>query len=329
MLVRVAEFRARTFFELERHARKIPWEHYLSSSVPVALRVTCRKSRLYHSDAVAQRIAESIDRAIGGVAPPMVSSGDDEEADATLEEGREQLFVVRLLHDVCTVSADSSGLRLHRRGYRQELAKAPLRETLAAAVLLGCGWRADTALTDPMCGSGTVVIEGAMMARRIAPGARRRFSFLEWPEMDSAIWSRLIAQAREQELARSPVPITGSDRDEGGIAAATANAARAGVSDDVELSARPISALDTRPSPGLVATNPPYGVRIGEADRLRNLYAQFGKVLRRARAGWTLAMLSAQPRLDAQLGFPLEERFHTRNGGIAVRLVVGKVPTSS
>jgi putative N6-adenine-specific DNA methylase len=321
----VAEFRARTFFELERHARKIPWGQYLSSSVPVALRVTCRKSRLYHSDAVAQRIAESIDRALGGVAPPSVTSGDDDEAEATLEEGHEQLFVVRMLHDVCTVSADSSGPRLHRRGYRQELAKAPLRETLAAAVLLGGGWRGDTPLTDPMCGSGTIVIEGALLARRIAPGARRRFSFLDWPEVDSAIWPRLIAHAREQELERSPVRITGSDRDEGGITAAKANAARAGVPDDVELSTRPISALERVPPPGLIATNPPYGVRIGEADRLRNLYAQFGKVLRETRAGWTLAMLSAQQRLDAQLGIPLEERLHTRNGGIAVRLMVGSV----
>jgi 23S rRNA G2445 N2-methylase RlmL len=167
------------------------------------------------------------------------------------------------------------------------------------------------------------------MARHIAPGARRRFSFLDWPETDSAMWSRLIAQARERELDRSPVRITGSDRDEGGIAAAKANAARAGVSDDVELTPRPISALETLQPPGLVATNPPYGVRVGEADRLRNLYAQFGNVLRRARAGWTLAMLSAQPRLDAQLGFPLEERLHTRNGGIAVRLVVGDIPRLS
>jgi len=330
VLVRVAEFRARTFFELERHARKIPWARYLSSSVPVALRVTCRKSRLYHSDAVAQRMADSIDRALGGsAATTTIPNSDDDESEANPEEGREQLFVVRMLHDVCTVSADSSGARLHRRGYRQELAKAPLRETLAAAVLFGSGWRGDTPLTDPMCGSGTIVIEGALMARHIAPGARRRFSFLDWPETDPAIWSRLIAQAREQELDRSPVRITGSDRDEGGIAAAKANAARAGVSEDVELATRPISALDGFAPPGLIATNPPYGVRVGGADRLRNLYAQFGNVLRRTRGGWTLAMLSAQPRLDAQLGFSLEERLHTRNGGIPVRLMVGEIPTLS
>ena len=330
VLVRVAEFRARTFFELERHARKVPWERFVSAGVPVGLRVTCRKSRLYHSDAVAQRIAEAIDRALGGAAPtPTVQNRGDDESEVEVHEGgREQLFVVRVLHDVCTVSADSSGAGLHRRGYRLELAKAPLRETLAAAVLLGSGWRGETPLTDPMCGSGTIVIEGALIARRIAPGARRRFSFLDWSEADAAVWSRLVAQAREQQIERSPVRITGSDRDQGGIAAANANAARAGVEGDIELATRAISALEPVPPPGVVATNPPYGVRIGEADRLRNLYAQLGNVLRRSRAGWTLAMLSAQPRLDAQLGFPLEERLHTRNGGIAVRLVVGEVVSS-
>jgi putative N6-adenine-specific DNA methylase len=200
---------------------------------------------------------------------------------------------------------------------------------LAAAVLLAAGWRGDTSLTDPMCGSGTIVIEGALIARRMAPGAQRRFSFLSWPEMDPALWTRLIARAREQELARSAVRIAGSDRDEGGIAAARANATRAGVLGDIEFATRSISALDPLPPPGLVATNPPYGVRIGETDRLRNLYAQFGNVLRRARGGSTLAMLSAEPRLDAQVGIPLEERLRTRNGGIAVRLMVGRVPVSS
>lgn len=325
--MRVSEFRARTFFELERHGRKIPWGRFASPGVPVALRVTCRKSRLYHSDAVAQRIAESIDRALGGAQPIAARERDDDESDAPPpEDNREQLFVVRVLHDVCTVSADSSGAGLHRRGYRLELAKAPLRETLAAAVLLGSGWCGDTPLTDPMCGSGTIVIEGALVARRIPPGSRRRFSFLDWPETDPLLWSRLIEEATSQQRDRSPVRITGSDRDKGGVAAASANAARAGVENDIELDTGAISGLDTIPPPGHVAINPPYGIRIGETARLRNLYAQLGNVLRRSRAGWTLAMLSAEPRLDAQIGLPLQERLRTRNGGIPVRLMVGEVP---
>jgi len=328
VLVRIAEFRAKTFFELERHARKIPWARFLASDAPAELRVTCRKSRLYHSDAVAERMTASISYTLGAdsrvtTAPP---ERDDVEDAAT--GAPSQLFVVRMLHDVCTVSVDSSGTRLHQRGYRQAVAKAPLRETLAAAMLFGAGWNGDSPLTDPMCGSGTILIEGAMLARRIAPGADRRFSFLDWPETDRAVWSRLLEEARNGQLDRSPVRIAGSDRDEGAIAAATANAGRAGVDADIELTGRPISSMDVMAAPGLVATNPPYGVRIGEADQLRNLYAQLGNVLRRSRPGWTLAMLSAEPRLESQLGLRLEERFRTRNGGIAVRLMTGAVPSA-
>jgi putative N6-adenine-specific DNA methylase len=234
--------------------------------------------------------------------------------------------------DTCTVSADSSGALLHLRGYRQAVAKAPLRETLAAAVLLGSGWTGQTHLADPMCGSGTLAIEGALMARRIAPGLKRRFAFLDWPGVARRLWPRLLAEAEAFQLARCPVRIAASDRDEGAIAAARANAERAGVADDIELSVRAVSALGESGGPrgdiakGWIATNPPYGVRMGEVDRLRNLYAQLGNVLERTRPGWTLALLSADPKLDHQIRFPLEERLRTRNGGIAVRLLVGKVP---
>src|SRR5262249_41931043 len=151
------------------------------------------------------------------------------------------LFVVRFVHDVATVSVDSSGALLHMRGYRQALAKAPLRETLAAATLLGAGWNGTTPLTDPMCGSGTIAIEAARIARKVAPGRDRSFAFLNWPEIDKDRWRALLDEARAGELARSPVRIQGSDRDAGAITAARANAERAGVADDLELEVRPIS----------------------------------------------------------------------------------------
>src|SRR5437762_11180320 len=134
-----------------------------------------------------------------------------------------------MFRDVCTASEDSSGERLHLRGYRQAVANTPLRDTLAAAMLLGAGWRGDRALTDPLCGSGTIAIEGALIARRMAPGARRRFSFLDWPEVDAALWVRLLDEAAAAQLEHARVRITGSDRDTGAIAAARANAERAGV----------------------------------------------------------------------------------------------------
>src|SRR5688572_33074758 len=164
IVVRLAEFPARAFYELERKAGRVPWDTVLAPGAPVRFRVSSRKSRLYHLDAIAQRLA-----AVAGA--PADGEPDDEA----------QLFLVRVLRDVVTISADSSGALLHRRGYRLATAKAPLRETLAAAMIRGSGWNRSSPLVDPMCGSGTIVIEAAMIARNIAPGISRKFAFEKWP----------------------------------------------------------------------------------------------------------------------------------------------------
>jgi putative N6-adenine-specific DNA methylase len=319
VLVRVAEFRAKTFFELERSARKIDWERFVVPGGGVRFRVTCRKSKLYHSGAVAQRFAEAVVPRTGATVAGDAQSEDDEDSTPA-----GQLFVVRFLHDVCTVSADSSGELLHRRGYRQALAKAPLRETLAAAMLLGAGWTGEMPLTDPMCGSGTIPIEAARLARRMAPGRDRRFAFLGWPETNLGAWKARLDRAREGELPRSPVSITGADRDRGAIDAAAANAERAGVREDLDLRVQPISALAADDSRGLIISNPPYGARVGERDRLRNLYAQLGNVVRQKRPDSALALLLSDRQLEAQVGLPFRDVFETRNGGIAVRFVMAR-----
>lgn len=321
VIVRVAEFRATAFFELELQAKKIPWTRFVARGTRVGFRVTCRKSKLYHSDAVAERFAAAVSR-VPGVVTETTKASDDDDSGGGLER---QLFIVRFVHDVCTVSVDTSGALLHRRGYRQQLAKAPLRETLAAAILLGAGWTGDVPFEDPMCGSGTIPIEAALIARRIAPGIHRDFAFQRWPDFDPEIWTSLVTEARASELPRSPVEIHGADRDAGAIDAARANAERAGVAGDVQLDVQPVSALADRDAPGLIASNPPYGVRVGEADRLRNLYAQFGNVVRSRRDGWTVALLTSDRQLERQTGLDLEERFRTKNGGIPVHLVTALV----
>lgn len=317
VLVRIAEFRAKTFFELERSARKIEWERFVAPSGSVRFRVKCRKSKLYHSGAVAQRFAEAVAHRVRDVRAGATSGEDDDEGAAP-----GQLFVVRFLHDVCTVSVDSSGELLHRRGYRQAVAKAPLRETLAAAMLLGAEWKGDVPLADPMCGSGTIPIEAARLARRIAPGRDRRFAFLDWPETNLADWKERLARARDGELRGSPVSIFGGDRDAGAIDAASANAERGGVRADIALEVQPISALSAADGPGLVIANPPYGARVGERDRLRNLYAQLGNVVRQKRPESTLALLLSDRQLEAQVGVSFRDVFETRNGGIPVRFVM-------
>jgi putative N6-adenine-specific DNA methylase len=177
-----------------------------------------------------------------------------------------------------------------------------------------------------MAGSGTIPIEAALLARRIPPGLGREFAFERWPAFDAEAWTRLLDEARAKGLTRAAAPIHGSDRDAGAVRAAQANAERAGVTGDVEFRVQSLSALDPPPSRGWVVTNPPYGVRVGEAGAVRDLYAALGNVVRARCPGWTLAVLSPAEALERQVGVELRERFATTNGGIPVRLVTGEVP---
>ena len=246
----------------------------------VTVRVTCRKSRLYHSDAVAERVLAAIAR----VAPPGVNvEAPASNAVAELDEESPeqptsaQLFVVRIVDDEVEISADSSGDLLHRRGYRREVGKAPLRETLAAAMVLASGWRRNEPLLDPLCGSGTIPIEAALIARNVAPGIGRNFQFMQWPTFDARGWSEIVGEARAA-VTTAAIDVRGSDRDAGAITAAKRNAERAGVDDALNFSTVSLSESlaeldDAGRAPGWILTNPPYGVRVGDDRDLRDLYA--------------------------------------------------------
>lgn len=319
IVVRLAQFKALAFHELERAARKVEWTRMLAPGATFRLRVTAKKSRLYHSDAIAERVEDAIARSVKGATRVEGVAKDDEEDDAV-----GQLFVVRFERDICTVSADASGELLHRRGYRQAVAKAPMRETLAAAVLAALRYDVTQPLVDPFCGSGTLLIEAAMMARRIAPGGRRTFAAERWPEMTQEPWREVRAEAAAAVLPAARAAIIGSDRDAGAIDAASANAERAGVRGDIEWAQRPLSAVTLPPGPGLVVTNPPYGMRVSEKATLRDLYARLGQALRAATPGWRLGMISADPVLDGHTGLRFTERVRTSNGGIPVRIIEAK-----
>ena len=335
VLVRVARFRATTFWELERRAAATPWASLVKPGVTVAFRVTAKKSKLYHSGAVAQRLAESVMKAVPGVRV-VDAPGEEPEQETASEEAEAlvepQLFVARLAHDELTLSMDSSGAPLYRRGYRQAVAKAPLRETLAAALIMSSGWEPGDPLVDPFCGSGVIPIEAALMAARIAPGLAtagrgpRAFAFTGWPQFDQALWRKCVDDAAVMASPNAIPPIAGSDRDEGAIVAARGNAERAGLTGEVGFETAPISALRVPEGPpGWIVTNPPYGLRVGEQGEVRRLYAAFGRAVRERAPGWHLAMLSPDPRLDAiagtEAGRRLEERLRTKNGGIPVRVV--------
>lgn len=333
IVVRLATFRATAFHELERAARKVEWARVLANGQPFRLRVTTRKSRLYHSDAVAERVRDAVLRVLPGALPADDRGEDDGDAESWLppemdapapSDVEPQLLLVRFDHDRCTISADSSGALLHRRGYRQAVARAPLRETLAAAMLIAAGYDASRPLLDPFCGSGTLLIEAALMARRIAPGLQRGFAAERWPETASALWDAARADCEAEVLPRAPAPILGSDRDSGAVEAALANAARAGVAGDVTPERRALSDLTAPEGPGLLIANPPYGVRVGERGPLRDLYARFGQVARAQCPGWRVALLSADKALEGHTGLRFREALKTSNGGIPVRLVVAE-----
>jgi putative N6-adenine-specific DNA methylase len=330
VVVRLGEFHASTFSELERRAKKLAWAKFLPVNGTVRLRVTCRKSKLYHSDAVAERVLSAIAGSASRAIDVTRESSDDDGAELGAGDGARaesaaqsssQLFIVRIVHDQCKISADSSGELLHRRGYRQEIAKAPLRETIAAAMILASGWKRNETLLDPMCGSGTIPIEAALIARRIAPGSRRHFQFMNWPGFEAARWTEALGRAQAGVTAFSG-EIIGADRDVGAIEASTRNAERAGVADDVRFLSESVSASvseigESNSESGWILTNPPYGIRVGAAGDLRNLYATLGTALHNF-PRWRLGVLTSDSALLGQTKLPLRSRFTTSNGGIPV-----------
>lgn len=315
VLLRLGEFHARDFEQLRRRASRLAFEDCVAPGRSIRISVACSRSRLRHTGAVAQRVREAIADRLGAQSP--VARADDAD---------HQLLLVRLVHDRCLVSLDASGELLHQRGWRKQAGKAPLRETLAAALLLASGWNRASPLADPFCGSGTIPIEAALLARRLAPGRGHRFACMDWPGFDAAAASRALAEAEAAALPSAP-PILGSDRDAGAIETAGANAEAAGVGLDLALSQRAISDFEPPPGQqGWIVSNPPYGVRLRAGGDLRDLYARFGDVLRRRCPGWRVALLCSDPRLVRASQLPLEPRARWRNGGLAVTVFEGAVP---
>ncbi len=334
VLVRVARFGARALGELERKAGDVDWAAWLPPerrgdlSHPIPVEVSCRRSRLYHEGAVRERVL----RAIGW------ETAGPSTAKASPEPWR---LHVRVHRDTITISLDATGDHLHRRGYRRLTGSAPLRETLAAAALRASGWPLDRPLLDPFAGSGTIVIEAALIARRIPPAlatASRRppdFPFLEWEGAPAATWTTMIEDARERILPGAPAPILASDRDARSLEALAGNARAAGVEDDLSVRQASMStASNTGGDPGWIVTNPPYGGRLGERSQLRPLYRSLGAQLAGPWSAWDFSAYVSDPVLEGALrrelsrrgAGPLDPLVKTRNGGIAVTLLGRPAP---
>lgn len=302
VLVRVATFRAPHLAVLDRRSRQVPWRALLHRGQAVTVEASCRASRIYHEGAAAQRVEEAIRASLG--------PAETEEPVRVL---------VRIVEDLCQISLDSSGELLHRRGQKGAVARAPLRETLAALFLRECGFRGDEPVLDPMCGSGTFVIEAAGIAAGLQPGRLRRFAFERFAGFDPAAFAAL---RREAVLPDLPFRFIGCDRDAGAVTASRANAERAGVAPLTGFRCQPVSALE-RPEgpPGLVIVNPPYGTRIGDKGALRALHGALGAVLRERFAGWRVGIVTAEPSLARATGLPFAEPGPpVDHGGLRVRL---------
>lgn len=293
VLARVAAFRVMHLAQLDKRARKVPWAAVLRPDVPVRVEVTTHRSRIYHAGAARARIVTAIRETLG--AP--VREGDAEEAaeDAVT-------LKVRIDDDLCTISVDTSGAPLHRRGHKQAVNAAPMRETLAALFLRACGYAGAEPVLDPMCGSGTFVLEAAEIAAGLAPGRSRAFAFERLATFDAAAWAALRAGGAPHPTA---LRFLGRDRDAGAIAMSRANAGRAGVAGITDFAEGAVSDLE-RPegAPGLVIVNPPYGARLGSPGQLRPLYAALGTTLRARFGGWRVGVVTTEAGLAGATGLP-------------------------
>ncbi|MEM1430084.1 MAG: class I SAM-dependent RNA methyltransferase [Pseudomonadota bacterium] len=307
VLARIARFRALHLAQLDKRARRVPWREVLPPALPVRVEAACVRSRIYHAGAARQRI----ERALREEAGLTIATEASDDAHTRI--------LARIDDDLCTISVDTSGAPLHRRGTKQAVGKAPLRDTLAALLLREAGYDGREPLVDPMCGSGTFVLEAAAMACGQAPGLHRSFAFETFPSFDAEVWHRMRPPVTE---APGPVRAWGFDRDQGAIAAASANSGRAHLAHATAFARQPISEL--RPpvaTPGLLIANPPYGVRIGKKTPLRALYASFGETLLQHFSGWRVAFVTSEPALARVTGLPLRPPGPPiPNGGLKIRL---------
>ena len=303
VLARIASFKVLHLAQLNALARDVPWDDILTSDHSFHVEVSCSKSRIYHSDAAAERIERAISDTLK-IAP-------SSDADITV--------MARIDHDICTLSIDTSGALLHKRGYKAAVSKAPMRENMAALFLQQCGYKGTEPVFDPMCGSGTFVIEAAEIAARLNPGRLRSFAFEKFVTFDPQAWENMRCVKRQAETG---LKFYGSDRDNGAVKMSAENAARAGVDELTEFKQQTIGDMipPTR-TPGLVIINPPYGGRIGDKHQLRPLYQTLGKILRAHFSGWRVGIITTDHSLAQSTALPfLPLSPPVQHGGLRVNL---------
>ena len=312
VLARIGEFRAFHLAQLDKRARKFPWSEVLRPDVPVRVEVaTNKKSKIYHAGAAAQRIERALSEEMGVEIVPPNAPEAQTSGSVTLK--------CRIEDNLCVFSVDTSGEGLHKRGHKSAVGKAPMRETLAALFLRECGFDGSQTVVDPMCGSGTFVIEAAEIALALAPGRSRSFAFARLATFDATAWEAMRAATTVGETA---LTFYGSDRNAGAVEMATANAQRAGVTACTSFAQGAVSDLQPpEGAPGLVIVNPPYGARIGNKKLLFALYGALGQTLKERFSGWRVGIVTSDNALAKATQLPfLPVGAPVAHGGLKIRL---------
>jgi putative N6-adenine-specific DNA methylase len=306
-----AVFRCDSADQLYAGIRALAWEELLTPAMTVALDANVRDSALTHSrfaalkakDAIVDRLRDRY-----GQRPNVDPADPDLPVNLHIHDNR------------CTVSLDLAGAGLHRRGYRLERTIAPLRETLAAGLILSSGWDGLSGFVDPMCGSGTLPLEAALFATRTAPGLARNFAFQKWPDFDAHGWQALRDEAHR---LRRPVdaPILGADHDPRALAAARDNATRLPCAAAVSWVRSDFSTLTPPGATGTLLLNPPYGERLKNAGDPATLYRAIGDTLKRRWTGWTAWLLTGNLAAAKHIGLKASRRIPLWNGPLECRLL--------
>lgn len=305
VLIEMNAFPADDFGVLFDATRATPWERFLPANASFPVRGRSVKSQLSSVPAcqriVKKAIVERLKRA--------------HKVQTLPEDGPIFPIEIALLKDRATLVLDTSGAGLHKRGYRSLAGRAPLKETLAAGLILLSFWDRERLFLDPFCGTGTLPIEAALMARHRAPGMARAFAAESWPSLPAKVWADAREEARSIETAPSPRPIVGSDHDAQVLELARSHASQAGVAEDIRFEHKPFDAIRPDDTFGCLIANPPYGDRVGEASQARELYRSMPAVLRRFKT-WSHYILTSSRELEALFGQQADRRRKLYNGPI-------------
>jgi putative N6-adenine-specific DNA methylase len=311
VLWRVGSTPYRSEDDIYKAALALPWPTWFEVARTMMVKVTAVKSPLKSLEFITLRIKDAVCdkfRNVGGTRPSI----DTREPDVRIH--------AYLTADECQLYLDTSGAALYQRGHRKASVEAPIRENLAAGILKLTGWQPGAPLYDPMCGSGTFLIEAALMALDIAPGSGRHFAFEKLKNFDAAAWNDIQAQAAGHAKSASPLPIQGSDSDMRAVRAARQNLEVAGLSNVVQVRQADVLDAEAPAAEGVLLCNPPYGVRIGEEEMLAALYPQLAAVLKRNFAGWNAFFLTSDTRMPKLMRLAPSRKTPLFNGPLECRL---------